>query len=222
MKRRMTTALLSVFVACAACTGGLKEEQTIVFEEIPAQLLKDGAVRLNATASSGLPVIFVSSNYGIASVEGDGRAVFHQAGEAYITARQPGNEAFYEAPEVRHLLLVRDYDPGKKDQTIRFELPSEWKESRDGIVVQLQATSVNTAGDPTGLPVRFTLGGPRAGYITAGGVTLVLYHYGETPAFPREFAVTVTITASQEGNGEYNPANRVERKMYVVGDVPHS
>jgi hypothetical protein len=198
--------------ALSACNSDTKQEQSIYFEEIAPQMLKDGSVRLKATASSGLPVVFVSDNTDIVTVEGD-RAVFHAVGKVKIYATQPGNDEFYEAPNIFQQLLIHDWDPNKKTQTIRFELPSEWKLSSDGTILSLNATATS------GLPVKFTFSGPEAGFIASG--FLYLYHGGESSEFPGKYDTKITIIASQEGNDEYNPADNVEREMHIIGDVIH-
>jgi hypothetical protein len=199
-----------------ACDRGeVRREQSIYFEEIPPQLLVNGGVQLNATASSGLPVTFISETPGIASIEGS-RAVFHAAGNVRIYAVQRGNEGFFEAPDVFRPLLIRDWDVNKKNQTIEFELPATWQLSRDGTMVSLKAVA------SSGLPVRFTLGGgPNPGFLSSSGEILFLYHGGETPAFPNKYDITLTIVASQDGNDEYNPADNVEGSMRIIGDVLH-
>ncbi|KAA6300480.1 MAG: hypothetical protein EZS26_003370 [Candidatus Ordinivivax streblomastigis] len=211
---KTTVFLLFAAVAFSACNPeDTKREQNIYFEDIAPQILRDSLVQLKATASSGLPVVFGSGNTNIVTIEGD-RAVFHAEGKVYVYASQPGNDEFYEAPNIFHQLVIRDWDPNKKAQTIHFELlPSEWKLSRDGIYLSLSATATS------GLPVKFTFSGPKVGFISNS--TLFLFHGGESPEFPDTYNVTITIIASQEGNDEYNSSDNIERKMHIIGDVLH-
>jgi hypothetical protein len=199
-------------IAMMACGREVKQEQSIYFEEIAPQQLRDSSVVLKATASSGLPVLFANADDKIATIEGD-RAVFHAAGRILIYALQSGNEDFYEAPGVYQNLLIRDWDPDKQTQTITFDLPSRWQLSIDGTILKLNATSTS------GLPVKFTYAGPEIGILSAN--TLYLRHGGEIRAFPDKYNVTVKIIASQEGNDEYNPADNVEKEMHIIGDVLH-
>ena len=201
----------------AACEAGIqKQEQSIDFGEIAPQQLRDGYLQLQATASSGLPVSFAVRDSRIAVIEGD-RAIFKQADKVDIVAYQPGNEQFYEAPEITRTLLIRDWDPNKQTQEISFELPASWQLSRDYQRVELTATA------SSGLPVSYSLSTDIYGRILTGSRTyLYFYHAGEgSVPGDKIYDVTIIVTASQEGNDTYNPADNVERPIYVIGDVFH-
>jgi hypothetical protein len=203
---------IMIFAACDTNEG--KKTQSIDFGEIAPQQLRDGFLQLQATASSGLPVAFASWDTTIAVIEND-KALFLQTGVVSIIAYQPGNEQFYEAPEITRQLIVRDWDPDKKTQEITFELPGEWKISRDGQLFKLNAVA------SSGLPVSYVLASKEYGrFLNAN--TVYFYHAGEggTPS-TAAYDATVSITASQIGNEEYNPADNVERTIRVIGDVFH-
>jgi hypothetical protein len=211
-------SILIMILCFASCDkNNQKQAQSIDFGEIAPQQLRDGAVTLQATASSGLPVAFSGSDDEIAVIEGHS-VVFKQAGKVNIVAHQAGNEQFYEAPEITRPLLIRDWDPDKQTQEISFELPAEWKLSRDYQRVELNAAA------SSGLPVSYSLSTDIYGRIMiSSGVTyLYLYHAGEgsTPG-DKAYDVTVVVTASQEGDATYNPADNVERAIHVIGDVFH-
>jgi MBG domain (YGX type)/YDG domain len=74
-----------------------KANQFIVFEQIPVMTFGDGSFTLSASASSGLPVLFSSSNPSVATVSGSTLKITG-AGSCNISASQLGNE-FYEAAE---------------------------------------------------------------------------------------------------------------------------
>jgi hypothetical protein len=207
------SSLAAILSACNDDAG--KQAQTVSFGEIAPQQLRDGSVALQATASSGLPVSFVSWDETVAVIEDD-RVRFLQAGTVNITAYQPGNEQFYEAPEITQQLLIRDWDPDKKVQTISFELPDDWKISRDGQIIRLNAVS------SSGLPVAYTLKNTEYGRLFQTSNMLYFYHAGEGGT-PREktYDVQVSVVASQGGNDEYNPADNVTETMRVIGDVFH-
>lgn len=194
--------ILTVVIACKKETG--KETQTIEFGEIAPQILKDGSLQLKAQASSGLPVIFESTNTAIAAINGD-KAVFLKSGVVNIVARQPGNEQYYEASYVARSLSIHDWDPNKKNQTISFELP----ESRTNNDPLLQL--VGTAS--SGLPVKFSSSDSK-GQITENN-ELFLYHGSYT------YDVYINITASQEGDSIYNPADNVVRTIHALGVGTH-
>jgi hypothetical protein len=208
--------LLAVIIIFTACdnTDNQKQTQSIDFAEITSQLLRDGSLQLHATASSGLPVSFANWNTEIASIEGD-KVIFKQAGKVNITAYQPGNEQYYEAPEITRQLLIRDWDPGKKIQTIDFELPADWKLSRDGQQLKLNAVA------SSGLPVSYVLSTEKYGFLLTAGM-VYFYHAGEgSTSNEVVYDVQISIIASQIGNDEYNPADNVERTIRVIGDVFH-
>jgi hypothetical protein len=191
-----------------------KVTQSIAFGEIAPQQLRDGFLPLEATASSGLPVFFVSGDTSIAVVEGDA-VRFLKAGATTITACQPGNERYYEAPQVTRQLLIRDWNPNKKTQTVQFELPNEWRLSKDGTIVSLSATA------SSGLPVTYTLSATSYGFLSANGRYLYLYHAGEGGVAAEAYNAHISVTASQPGDEEYNPADNVTEVIHVIGDVFH-
>lgn len=204
--------MTAIFTACDKDGG--KQTQTIDFGEIAPQQLRDGSLRLQAVASSGLQVQFASWDETVAVIEGD-RVRFLQAGTVNITAYQSGNDRFYEAPEILRRLIIRDWDPDKKMQEIAFELSAELKISRDGQMIRLNAVS------SSGLPVAYTLESTKYGRLLSDN-TLYMYHAGEggTPG-DKAYDVQITVVASQGGNDEYNPADNVIRTMRVIGDVFH-
>jgi hypothetical protein len=207
MKRIKTTVLLYglmllTLMSCEA--GGGKSAQTIEFGELAPQNLMEGSLQLQATASSGLPVIFSCSDPRIAVIKGS-TVEFVSEGVAYITAGQPGNDSFYEAPNVTRELKIRDWDPRKKTQVISFELPERL--SNDDPPLPLVAVSTSA------LPVKFTSNDWR-GVITSDNL-LILFHGTYT------YDAYISITASQEGDSEYNPAENVIRTIHAIGDGTH-
>jgi hypothetical protein len=198
--------LLLLFSPClTACeAGNIKRSQTILFAELPPQNFMDSSITLTATASSGLPVTFTSSDSRIAEIEGDA-VKFVAVGSVYIAARQGGNEEFYEAPYIVRELRIRDWDPNKLSQTISFELPTSW--SNDDPPLPLVATS------SSGLPVSY-VSSDRKGQITEDNY-LILYHG------PYQYDLYLTVTASQGGDERYNPADNVSRTFHAIGDGTH-
>jgi hypothetical protein len=205
------SCLATILSACNKDEG--KQTQSIDFGEIAPQLLHDGSIALQATASSGLPVFFSSWDETLAVIEGD-RVRFLQAGTVNIIAYQPGNEHFYEAPEITRQLIIRDWDPDKKIQTVNFGLPDEWKISRDGQILRLNAVS------SSGLPVAYTLKNTVYGRLLENA--LYVYHAGESGVSgDKTYIAQISVVASQGGNDEYNPADNVIKTVRVIGDVFH-
>ncbi|MDR1877437.1 MAG: hypothetical protein LBQ84_07420 [Flavobacteriaceae bacterium] len=213
MKKQLSMRIIFILCiiaslsSCGKDEGSNKESQWISFEDIPLQNLIDGSYVLNATASSGLSVTFTHDGNNIISIEGN-QVKFLSTGTVNITAHQGGNETFHEAPTVTRKLVIKEKDPNKLDQTISFELVSEQKVS-EAEILELEATA------SSGLPVRFTSSNEKVGIIS--GSTLLLQHSftGET------YDAVIQITASQEGNDIYNPADNVVRNIHVIGDVIH-
>jgi Ethanolamine utilization protein EutJ (predicted chaperonin) len=98
----------AVFAAAEAVTHTLtvlKAEQEIIFEELPQVKMTDADFQLVASATSGLPVSFVSDNEQVASVQ-DNKLVILGAGEASITAIQAGNQNYTSAIPITRILQV--------------------------------------------------------------------------------------------------------------------
>lgn len=83
-----------------------KAEQTITFNELVAKGVNDEPFDLTATASSGLPVSFTSSNPAVATVSGNTITIQGAPGTATITAMQPGDNNYLPAPDVNRDLVV--------------------------------------------------------------------------------------------------------------------
>ena len=82
-----------------------RQEQTIEWQQDLVFTLADSPVTLTATATSGLPVSYTSSDSTIAYVEGD-RLHLVADGHAWLTATQEGNYQYFPAEPVQRLLTV--------------------------------------------------------------------------------------------------------------------
>ena len=76
-----------------------KQNQTIAFELADAVNYGSADFTLNATASSGLPVSFVSGNPLLASITNGNQVHILNAGTVSITASQSGNSTYNAAPD---------------------------------------------------------------------------------------------------------------------------
>ncbi|MDR1335691.1 MAG: hypothetical protein LBK22_02550 [Tannerella sp.] len=204
----MKSLLLSTFIALslsiASCDGGddSKSEQRITFDALQPRNLSEGSFELRATASSGLPVTFTVDDPATVSIAGT-TATPLRAGTVTITASQPGNDDWYEAPGVSRTLTVSEDDPNKLNQFITFNLDAdEWKSSDGDLTLDAHASS--------GLPVAFTVSNPDIAAVSGSTLTL---HDGEYENVP------VTIIASQAGNAEYNAAPPVSRSIRFTHDT---
>ena len=82
-----------------------RQEQTIEWQQDLVFTLADSPVTLTATATSGLPVSYTSSDSTIAYVEGD-RLHLVADGHAWLTATQEGDYQYFPAEPVQRLLTV--------------------------------------------------------------------------------------------------------------------
>ncbi len=85
--------------------------QTIAFDAIPTQIVSDPPLTLNASASSGLAVMFTSNSTGVCTVSG-ATVNFVGSGTCSITASQPGSATFAPANPVTVTFTV---DPAFAD-----------------------------------------------------------------------------------------------------------
>ena len=165
-----------------------KKEQTITFDALAAKTVWDAAFELSATASSGLPVSYTSSNESVATVSGSTVTIVGP-GSTTITASQPGNEDYQSATPVDQVLSV-----GKASQSITFN-------AFEPKVIGSAAFEL-TATASSGLPVSYTSSDETVA--TVNGSTLTIVGVG-----------SAIITASQAGNDQYNAATPVEQTLTV-------
>jgi hypothetical protein len=168
-------------------TGGAS--QTITFGALSAKTYGDAPFTLAATASSGLPVTYSSSNTSVATISGSTVTIVG-GGPTMITANQLGDATYSAAPPVSQNLTVN-----KADQTIS----------------NLASSLTKTFGDPdfapgatasSSLPVSYASSNTSVATIVGGNIHIV----GAGPA---------TVTASQGGDSNYNAAPNVTQTLTV-------
>jgi hypothetical protein len=91
----------------------VKQDQTITGLVLLTKRVGDESFELTATATSGLPVSYTSSNAAVATISGSTVTIVG-AGETTITASQAGNDLWNPAPDVTATLTV-DYNAGIDD-----------------------------------------------------------------------------------------------------------
>ena len=166
-----------------------KANQTILFEPLLAKGVSDPPYNLSGTASSGLPVSYVSSNVAVATVSGI-TVTLLSAGTTTITASQAGNANYNAAPIVNQVLTVNT----KLNQSITFG--SLAAKTFGDAAFALSATASSA------LLVSYT--SSNSSVATISGNTVTILGAGST-----------TITASQAGDASYNPANSVQQALVV-------
>jgi hypothetical protein len=147
-----------------------------------------GNYTLGATASSGLPVVYVSSNTSVAAISGTTLSIL-SAGNATITAVQSGNANWLRATPVSQALSV-----AKGNQTITFAPLESLTYGTAPFAIKATATSR--------LRVVFTSSNPSVATVAGNIVTLT-------------GAGNTTITASQAGSISYHAATPVSQTLAV-------
>lgn len=103
------SVLLNNIVGGVASSGVtltvIRLSQTITFGSLPARFIGDASFPLGATASSGLPVNYSSSNPGVATVSGNAVTIVG-VGSTVITATQSGDATYQPANPVPQTLTV--------------------------------------------------------------------------------------------------------------------
>ncbi|MES2734406.1 MAG: PA14 domain-containing protein, partial [Bacteroidota bacterium] len=91
--------------------------QTITFAALPNKTLGEAPFTLKATASSGLPITYYSSNHAVATISGDTVTIVG-LGNTLIVAYQYGDETYYSAvPESQPLEIIPKADTSLEDHT---------------------------------------------------------------------------------------------------------
>ena len=167
-----------------------KANQTIAWSMGNKAVNVGDQLTLDATASSGLGVTYTSSNTSAVTVSGNTLTAVGE-GSATITASQAGNSNYNAAASKSYTVTV-----SKKDQTITWTPPTE---------LTVGDTHTLSATAPGGA-VSYAVTGDA---VTRSGNTLTAVKEG-----------TVTITASQAGNSNYNAATSVTKTITVNKATP--
>lgn len=170
-----------------------KGNQTINFANLPTKTIGDNPFALNAVATSGLTVVYTSSNPSVASVLGN-TITIHSLGTTVITASQGGNINFNAAPNITQNLTIT-----KVPQNINFSIIPD--KLYGELPFRLNATS------NTNYTIFYTSSNPNVVSIVGDLATIVGIG-------------TVSITANQPGDNYYADAQPVTRTFKV--DYPTS
>ena len=161
-----------------------KSQQQIAFEALPAKTFGDANFTLSASNNSGVPIVYESSNPNVATITLGNTVCIVGTGETYITASSAGNSNYFAATPQQQLLTVN-----KSAQTVSLAVIS------DKIYGDEPFTLSGTSS--AGLPVTYKSSEPSK-LLISGNTAYIMA------------AGTFTITATQEGNGNYlsNSATR--------------
>lgn len=165
-----------------------KATQSVTFNSLAGKTFGDPDFNLNATCTSGLPVVYYSTNTSVAIVSGN-TVHITGTGTVNIVANVSGNNNYLAASPVSQQLVV-----SKADQTITFPALSE-----------------RTMGDPDFDPGAVSSSGSAVQYISDNpNVAVILDNKIHITG-----AGTAIIFALQPGNSFYNPAVAVSRTLTV-------
>jgi len=165
-----------------------KANQIITFNALPSKTFGDIPYVLTGSINSGFVITYTSSNTNVATISGNTVTIVG-AGTTEITASQSGNSNYNSANQVMQTLTVN-----KANQVITFNaLPNKIY----GDVPYVLTGSINT-----GLAITFTSSNTNVATISSNTVTIV-------------GTGTTDITASQAGNGNYNPATSVMQTLSI-------
>ncbi len=167
-----------------------KADQTITFNALASKTFGDAVITLDGTTSSGMTVIYSSSDSNVATVNGNTLTIVG-AGTVTITASQAGNSDFIAAVDVPQTLIIN-----KADQSITF---SALKSKIFG------DAAFNLEGSASsGLPVSYTSSDPTIASISNGNRVTILK------------TGSVSVTASQQGNTNYNAAADIVQSFTII------
>ncbi len=164
-----------------------KMYQSITFETIQLKTYGDEPFQLLATATSGLPINYSSSNTQVATIDGSLVTIIG-VGSTTITARQSGNDMYEAAEEVDQELVVV-----KKDQLITFETIPDKTLGDPNFSISASSSS--------DLTISFEAVTPN---ITVDGNQVILLNAG-----------TATIRATQPGDEKFNAAESVSQSFCI-------
>lgn len=177
----------------------VKTAQTISWlSELPTEATVGTKIKLEATATSGLPVSFKSSDESVASISSTGGAYYlicKKAGYVDVTAYQDGDDKYEAAPYEEYNLRVV-----KIAQTIDWkgDLPAE---AHVGTKIKLEATATS------GLTVAFKSSDESVASISVtGGVCYLIC----------KKTGNVDVTAYQEGDDKYEAVPEEIRNITVI------
>lgn len=193
---------LTALAACAAlvaCGGGGGDNsggrmQSIAFTFPGAATLGIGPVKLEASATSGLPVEFTSGTPEVCTVSG-GMVTPVKAAQCLIIASQPGGKSADGTVWAAAPAANQTFNVLKGAQTVEFVLPNSLQ-STESLRVPLAAKAKNALGADTGMPITYSVSTPDI--CSVSGSELVLKGKG-----------LCAVTATQAGGDNYKPAEKL-------------
>jgi len=169
-----------------------RADQSITFDALVIKTFGDAPFALTGSSSSGLPLVYSSSDPAVVSINGNTLTIL-KAGTVDITASQSGNPDFDAAADVVQSLTIN-----KANQVITFNTLSS--KTLGDIPFNLSATT------SSGLAVSYSSTSDK---VTINGTQITLVKAGR-----------ILITALQPGNVNYNAAASVDQSFCINPPKP--
>ena len=199
-----------------------KATQTINFPKLPACVYGQDPVTLNATVNSGLDIEYESSDYSVATIDGNQLTIVG-AGQCYITASAAGNKNYYTATPVEQTLVVAKAQP-----TIDFaSLEGEYTYG-DAPIALVAKSNMGQVQFSSSNPSKLTIFGQNAIIQGAGTFTITAFTEEDanhlSASVQQEITISkanLTITANNASRtyGDKNPEFSYAYKGFVNGDT---
>ncbi len=195
--------------------------QVITLNPPPVKVYGDADFALSATATSGLPVTYASSNPAVATVDAAGTVHIAAAGNTTITISQTGNINFSAATPVTQLVTVN-----KAPLTITADNQTKTYGTANPALTVTYTGFVNNESaavlttPPTINTTATTASGVGNYPVTAAGAAADNYEITYTDGTLTVNPATLTITADNKTRvyGTVNPALTVTYTGFVNGD----
>ena len=170
----------------------VKGGQSVAFDPIANKVVGDPSFVLSASSTSGLGIVYTSSNLNVATISGNTVTIVG-TGTTTITASQPGNESYLPAISVERIFTVV-----KKTQSITFtgitdKTLGDPKFNLSATASSSLAVTYSTTSD------KVTISGSEVTMVKAG---------------------RVSISASQAGNAEFDAAVSVDKSFCIKPATP--
>lgn len=198
-----------------------KATQTINFPELPACVFGQDSLTLEATVNSGLEIEYESSDYSVATVNGNKLAIVG-AGTCYITASVAGNKNYYTATPIERTLVVN-----KAQSVLTFEAFEGDYTYGDAPVALTAYGSSDKIVFTSSNPSKLLIAGTNAIIQGAGHYTITATIEEDANHLPvsvsqeitiNKAALTVTANDASRKYGEDNPIFTYSFKGFVNGD----
>lgn len=203
-----------------------KVSQTITFDPLPAKTYGNPAFSLNASASSGLPVSYGSSNTAVAAISGTTVAIAG-AGTSTITASQGGNANYLAAADVLQTLAVstaglavtadaksRAYGGANPMFTVTI---SGFVNGQTLVTSGVTGTAAFATTANATSPVGIYSITPSAGTLNAANYSFSTFTSGTLTVTPA--SLTVTADPKNRPYGTANPALTATISAFVNGET---